>query len=524
MTVDDKDYISVENEGADAPPPPPDIDEADIPPAPEEPPIYDDIPQEPVPEPPVYDEPPVFDDLTAENSRIYEESTETGLPQKMPFSIEAEQTVLGAIITDPVLISTAMDHVKAESFYIAKHRQLFSVIMRLFTSAAGTSSIDQITVLNAAVAEGIFEDSSSGNEYLAELIESVPSLSNLESYCKIVEQKYLLRSLIEASDSIAKSCYQNPDDAAMVLDTAEQLIYDIRRGKEVSGLTRIDSALVNAYQTIEQLSGPQREKYLGIGSGFSDLDTVISGLKKSNLIILAARPGMGKTSFALNIAANVCREHKEGNVVIFSLEMSSEQLVTKMLSSESFVDSKKLRDGKVTSEDWAKLVQGAETLANMNLYIDDTAGANTAAMKAKLRRLGNVSLVIIDYLQLMNSVRKIDNRVNEISDITRQLKLMAKELDVPILLLSQLSRAVENRTGNKPQLSDLRESGSIEQDADIVMFLYREGYYLKEKSENPNLAECIVAKNRHGEIANVPLYWDGKHTLFTSAAKAEVPE
>lgn len=459
---------------------------------------------------------PPYDDHPAEN-REYAECTETGLPAKVPYSIEAEQTVLGALITDPMLIGVAMDHVKAESFYIAKHQQLFSVIMRLFTSAAGTSSIDPITVLDAAVAEGIFEDSAAGNEYLAELIEGVPSLSNLESYCKIVEQKYLLRTLIEAADSIAGSCYRNPDDAAAVLDTAEQLIYDIRRDKEVNGLTRIDSALVNAYQEIEHLSGAKREKYKGISSGFGGLDEVISGLKKSNLIVLAARPGMGKTSFALNIAANVCRNHKDGNVVIFSLEMSSEQLVTKMLAAESFVDSRKLQDGNAAREDWEKLVMGAEALANMNLYIDDTAGANTASMKAKLRRLGNVSLVIIDYLQLMNSVRKTDNRVNEISDITRQLKLMAKELDVPILLLSQLSRAVENRTAKRPQLSDLRESGAIEQDADIVMFLYRDGYYSRENTDDPAPAECIVAKNRHGKQGTVMLYWDGKYTLFSSA-------
>ena len=355
-------------------------------------------------------------------------------------------------------------------------------------------------------------------------MELVPSTKNVESYCKIVAEKYYIRSLIIASKDIIEMCSSGEESAEHLLDYAEQKIYDIRQGKEVDGLTRIDQVVLDAYDELGRKSGPDKEKYVGARSGFSDLDNVITGLNKSDLLIVAARPAMGKTSFVLNMAANVCRHTQDKEVVIFSLEMSKEQLVTRMLSSESLVDSDKLMKGNISGDDWTKLAKGAERLSNMPIYLDDTAGITVVQMKAKLRRMKNLGLVIIDYLQLMNSSRKIDNRVNEISEMTRQLKLMAKELNVPVITLSQLSRSVESRTDKRPVLSDLRESGSIEQDADIVMFLYRDAYYNKEKCPDPTLAECIVAKNRHGETGTVNLRWNSQYTLFLSADKHSYDE
>ncbi|MGN1090504.1 MAG: replicative DNA helicase, partial [Huintestinicola sp.] len=355
--------------------------------------------------------------------------------REMPHSIEAEQTVLGAVLMDSELLSTVMNYVKPESFYVSKHRDLFAIIMRLFT--LGVDS-DIITVLDEAVREGIFESSSAGKEYLAAIMEGVPTLANIESYCKIVEEKYYLRSLVEAAKKIITDCTESSEPASVLLDSAEQMIYDIRQGKEVNGLVKIDEVLLETYDHLNRISGVDKEKYQGARSGYSDLDSVISGLNKSDLLILAARPGMGKTSFALNIAANVCRRSSDKEVVIFSLEMSKEQLATRMLSAESLVSSDHLIKGNIDEKDWEKLAQGADRMADMNMYLDDTAGITVVQMKAKLRRLKNVGLVIIDYLQLMNSGKRTENRVNEISDITRQLKLMAKELNVPVITLSQL--------------------------------------------------------------------------------------
>ncbi|MGN1304380.1 MAG: replicative DNA helicase [Oscillospiraceae bacterium] len=430
---------------------------------------------------------------------------------ELPYSLEAEQSVIGAIIIDADALSTAMNYLKPESFYVSMHRDIYSIITRNF--AMGVRS-DVITVLDTAVKEGVFETSAAGKEYLFAISNDVPSTKNVESYCKIVAEKYYLRSLITASKEIMEMCRSGEENAEMMLDFAEQKIFDIRQGKDADGLRRIEDVVVEAYDNISNKSGEDREKYLGMGSGFSRLDGVITGLNKSDLLIVAARPAMGKTSFVLNIAANVCRHRNDKEVVIFSLEMSNEQLVTRMLSSESLVESEKLLKGTIQDDDWTKLADGAERLSRMQIYLDDTAGITVTQMKAKLRRMKNLGLVIIDYLQLMSSGRRIDNRVTEISEITRQLKLMAKELNVPVIVLSQLSRSVESRTDKRPVLSDLRESGSIEQDADIVMFLYRDHYYNKEKCPDPTLAECIVAKNRHGETGTVPLRWNGQFTLF----------
>lgn len=434
----------------------------------------------------------------------------------LPYSLEAEQTVLGALLLEPETLSIVMEHLKPESFYNEKHRDLFGIIIRMFSS--GTNA-DIITVLNEAVKQGIFESSSQGKSYLSTIMQGVPTVSNIESYCKIVEEKFYIRSLILAAREIIDIASSGQDDAKTILDSAEQKIYDIRQGREVEGLTKIDEVIVQAYDRLQKITGPDKEKYLGAKSGFAELDTVITGLNKSDLLIIAARPGMGKTSFAMNIATNVARRSGK-QVAVFSLEMSKEQLAVRMLSSESLVSSQSLKTGKISGEEWVRLAAGADVLSRLPIYLDDTPGITVPQMKAKLRRMSNLGLVVIDYLQLMSSARRIDNRVLEISEITRHLKLMAKELNVPVITLSQLSRGPESRTDHRPLLSDLRESGSIEQDADIIMFLYRDAYYNKE-SEQQNISECIIAKNRHGSTGTVYLVWDGQFTRFSSA---EVPK
>lgn len=442
------------------------------------------------------------------------ESNMSGLSSagfEMPHSIEAEQTVLGSILIQPDVLSVVLEHLKPESFYNDQHRQLFSIIIRMFSDG---SKADIITVLNEALAAGIFETAAEGKNYLASIMQSVPSVSNIEDYCNIVAEKYYARSLASVAQQILSEIADSSYDAKTLLDAAEQKIYDIRQGKDVKGLTPINEVVYESYDRLSKITGPDKEKYLGAKTGFTLLDAITTGLNRSDLILLAARPGMGKTSFALNIASNVAR-HTEKDVAVFSLEMSKEQLATRLLSTEALVDSNKLRSGKLQQSDWVRLASSADVLCHLTMYIDDTAAITVQQMKAKLRRIKNLGLVVIDYLQLMTSTLKTDNRVTIISEITRQLKIMAKELDVPIILLSQLSRGPEQRPDKRPMLSDLRESGSIEQDADIVMFLYRDAYYNKESTQ-PNISECIVAKNRHGETGTVEMVWDGQFTRFAN--------
>lgn len=438
------------------------------------------------------------------------DQTETG--GELPFSLEAEQTILGAVLTEPEVLSTVMEKIKPDSFFNDQHKALFQIIVNMFTSG---EKADVITVLNAAMREHLFDTPQEGRAYLAALINMVPSVSNIESYCNIVAEKYYLRSLTFAARSIIQDIQSGEFDAQALLDSAEQKIFDIRQGKSVQGLVKIGDAICEAYDRIGKISGPDKEKYLGARTGYKYLDTVTSGLNKSDLILIAARPGMGKTSFAINIATNVARRGDK-EVAVFSLEMSREQLATRMLSTEALVDSHKLRSGYLTNDDWVRLAQSAGVLSGLPMYFDDTAGVTVQQIKAKLRRMKNIGLVVIDYLQLMTSTLKTDNRVLVISEITRQLKIMAKELDIPVILLSQLSRGPESRNDKRPMLSDLRESGSIEQDADIVMFLYRDAYYNKD-SATPNISECIIAKNRHGETGTVNLVWDGQFTRFSDA-------
>lgn len=430
---------------------------------------------------------------------------------QMPHSIEAEQSVLGAILLDPGCISTALEYIKSDSFYLRQHQQLFSLMITMFSTAR---SIDYITVLNEAVSAQIFDSEQSAKVYLAQLMDLVPTTANVESYCRIVQERSYLRSLIQVAHEIIDNVNEAQGDAKNLLDLAEQRIFEIRQGRDSMGLTRINDVIIQAYDQLQKLSSEDRNKYLGLKTGYSGLDRIMTGLNKSDLILIAARPAMGKTSFALNMATNVAKLSGK-QVAIFSLEMSKEQLVSRMLSSEAKISSHNLRMGTLTTDEWVRLASAAEILSQTEIYLDDIPSASVADMKAKLRRLPNLGLVVIDYLQLMSTGRRDGNRVQEISEITRNLKIMAKELDVPVITLSQLSRSPDSRTDHRPMLSDLRESGSIEQDADIVMFLYRDAYYNQE-SEEQNVAECIVAKNRHGETDTVRMHWDGAHTQFTS--------
>ena len=430
---------------------------------------------------------------------------------EMPHSIEAEQSVLGSILIDSNVLAVVLDKVRPEFFFTEQHRKLFSIMMLKFSDG---STSDIVTVLNEAMEEHMFETSSEGRNYLASLMQMVPSVSNVEDYCNIIAEKYYARCLAYIAQDILSEVASGGYEAKTLLDAAEQKIYDIRQGRDVKGLTPLNDVVYGAYDRLSKITGPDKDKYLGAKTGFTHLDTITTGLNRSDLILLAARPGMGKTSFAMNIALSVARKTEKG-VAVFSLEMSKEQLATRLLSTEALVDSNKLRSGKLEKDDWLRLASSADTLCHLPMFIDDTAAITVQQMKAKLRRMKNLGLVVIDYLQLMTTTLKTDNRVAIISEITRQLKIMAKELDVPIILLSQLSRGPEARTDKRPMLSDLRESGSIEQDADIVMFLYRDAYYNKE-CPTPNISECIVAKNRHGETGTVEMVWDGQYTRFAN--------
>ena len=427
--------------------------------------------------------------------------------EQLPYSLEAEQSVLGALLLEPDCIAESFSYISQKSFYSERHRKIFAVFARLFTSGL---PIDFITVLDAVMLDNIFDSEQSAKIYLTQLMDMVPSITNFVSYCKIVKDKFYLRSLIVAARNIVDLATKADSDVETILDSAEQQIFEIRQDKVNANLISIDEVISQEFDHLDSLTSG--EGHAGISSGYSALDAILTGLNPSDLIILAARPAMGKTSFALNIAHRAAKESQK-QVIIFSLEMSNQQLVERMLASECSILSTKLHSGQLESDEWALLAAGAQELSKCKIFFDDTPNLSTMEMKAKLRRFSNLGLVVIDYLQLMSTGRRDANRVQEISEITRMLKIMAKELNVPVISLSQLARGPEARQDHRPILSDLRESGSIEQDADIVMFLYRDEYYNPE-TEKPGIAECIVAKNRHGETGTIELGWDGKFTRF----------
>lgn len=431
----------------------------------------------------------------------------------IPKNIEAEQSVLGAILLDSSIISDVISKIKIEYFENDENKKIYSILHRMFTVGL---PIDIVTAVNEAIVEKVFPTDEQTRTYLTSLMTIVPSISHYEQYCNILEEKYILRNLL----FVAKNIINNVNDSEMssktLLDTIEQNIYDIRQGKQIQGLRPIHEVLVESYDRLQELSMKDKDAISGVSTGFSDIDRVLSGLNKSDLILVAARPGMGKTSFALNLATNVAKKSDKA-VAIFSLEMSSEQLVSRVLSSEGAIPSENLKNGQLSSNQWARLAEASDIISKCDIYIDDTSNITVTDMKAKLRRVKNLGLVVIDYLQLMTTGKRVESRVQEVSEMTRNLKILARELNVPIITLSQLSRGPESRINNhRPMLSDLRDSGSIEQDADIVMFLYRDSYYNKDMEEDRNVAECIIAKNRHGEVRTVKLNWSGEYTKFSS--------
>ena len=443
------------------------------------------------------------------------------LEGRLPYSVEAEQAVLGSLIIDPKCITEVALQVKAEYFYIPQHKEIYSAIVSMYELS---QSIDFVTLLEKLKRDNVY-DEAGGKAYLTQLAQAVPSSANVLSHVAIMKDRFFSRALKMAAQGIIKDIDENLMDSDKLIASAEQRIYDIRSGSDVEGLTHIKSVIEGeTYDRLGKLADPEtRGDYIGVSSGIGELDKTITGLNKSDLIILGARPGMGKTSFALNIARNVALKSKK-TVAFFSLEMTKDQLVSRLLSAEALVGGTKLRTGKLNDEEWQRIISAGDVLSKCDMYLDDTPGISVPAMKAKLRRLKNIDLVVIDYLQLMTTGRHTDNRVQEISEITRNLKVLAKELSVPVICLSQLSRASEKRAeDHRPQISDLRDSGSIEQDADIILFLYREAYYDKNKviggdnSEvDQNSAECLIAKNRHGETGTVKLHWQGEFMRFTS--------
>ena len=437
---------------------------------------------------------------------------------RLPYSVEAEQAILGSVISDPKCLDEISDRISPEYFYIPQHKEIFSAISSMYELS---QSIDFISLLEKLKTSGTY-DETGGKAYLTQLVQTVPSSANVLTYVSIVREKYYARALMGAANGIIKDINDNAMDSGRLLDSAEQRIFEIRSGRDISGLTHIRTVIeTETFDRLTKMTDPEtREDYIGIPSGIGELDKMITGLNKSDLIILGARPGMGKTSFALNIARNVASSGR--TVCFFSLEMTRDQLAQRVLSSEAGIKSEKMRTGELEGDEWTRLAQAGDQLSKTELYFDETSDITVQQMKAKLRRMRKVDLVIIDYLGLMHSAKPTDNRVQEVSEITRSLKIMAKELKVPVIACAQLSRATEAKgKSHKPALADLRDSGSIEQDADIVLFLYRDTYYDSEKNDDqdmgdPSKAECIVAKNRHGETGTIALHWDGQFTRFTS--------
>lgn len=438
------------------------------------------------------------------------------LTRKLPFSLIAEQSLLGSILIDPDSFNEIADMLTATDFYLTEHTQIYLAMQELFLR---NREIDIVTLIDMLVQKGIY-DKSGGENYIRQLAEAVPNALNVKDYARIVKDKSSLRQLITACNEILETAYSEQDEVAQIVGLAESKIFAIAQGRDSKNFVHIRDAMLNIFDRLHLLQ-EDKSALQGTKTGFSGLDAVLAGMGNSDLVLVGARPGMGKTSFALNIATNVAQATKK-TVCIFSLEMSAEQLVTRVLSSEAMVDSYSLRTGEISPESWDHLAEAASTLSGCDILIDDTTGITVTGMKAKLRRVENLGLVVIDYLQLMQADHRIDNRVQEVADISRNLKVMAKELNVPVICCAQLSRGPESRTDKKPMLSDLRDSGAIEQDADVVMFLYRDEYYKTDRDPNQqeaNIAEVIVAKNRHGSTGNVEMGWIGKYTKFRTIVK-----
>ena len=433
-----------------------------------------------------------------------------------PHDLEAEQAVLGSMLTDRDAVISAIEVLKEEDFYRPDNRAIYSAILNLYNR---DEPIDIITVKSELESIGKFEQIG-GLDYLVTLPDKVPTTANAIKYIKIVEEKSTLRNLIKTANEIIELGYDPTEDVDDIMESAEKKIFNVMQNKDKKGYTPIKDVLVESFTQLEELYN-RKQHITGVPSGFTELDYKTAGFHGSDLILIAARPAMGKSAFALNIATNAA-VRANVPVVIFSLEMSKEQMVNRILCSEAMVDSNKVRTGKLDDDDWTKLAGSIGPLSDAEIYIDDTPGISVMEIRAKCRKLKlekNIGMVVIDYLQLVQgSNRRGGTREQEISEISRSLKILAKEIGVPVIALSQLSRAVEQRPDHRPMLSDLRESGAIEQDADIVMFLYRDDYYNKE-SEKKDIAEVIIAKHRGGSLGTVDLLWLGSYTKFVNLEK-----
>ena len=432
------------------------------------------------------------------------------LAKQPPQSLEAEQAVLGSILIDSRCVADIVGIITPEDFYLKQNREIFETIYTMFNYS---QTIDPVTVLNKMKELGVYQDNS--RDYILQLMEITPTAANATRYANIVREKAMLRGLAQAATDISETVYSEVGTAAEMLESAEKKIYALRKGEHGDSLEHVGTVLHRVFDTLTELS--QSDSPIpGLSTGLRDLDTKIHGLNKSDLVLVAARPAMGKSTFSLNIGMNVAKKYNK-TVAIFNLEMSREQLVMRLMSGESFVELGKLITGKLNEEEWGKLCMASAALSQTDIRVDDNPSITVAEMNAKLRRLDNLGLVIIDYLQLMNGSgygkSSGENRVQVVGEISRSLKIMAKELNVPVICLSQLSRAVESRTDKRPIMSDLRESGAIEQDADVIMFLYRDEYY-NANTEDKGIAECIVGKNRHGETGTVKLQWIPQFQTF----------
>ena len=434
------------------------------------------------------------------------------LNRQVPQSLEAEQAVLGSMLIDERCVPDVIGTLRPEDFYLKQNREIYETIYTMFNFS---EKIDPVTVLDKMKERGVYDEAHS-YDYISQLLQITPTAANVKQYCAIVHDKALMRDLGTAADEINEMVYEGAGTAQDMLAAAEKKVYALRRDDSGESLQHIGKVLLNVYDRLEELAQSGSE-IPGLSTGLHDVDRKINGLNKTDLLLIAARPGMGKTSMALNIALNVAKKYPGKAVVFFNLEMSREQMAMRLLANESFVDLQKLVTGQLTEEDWGKLSIASSALSQTDIRVDDNPTITVAEMNAKCRRIENLGLVFIDYLQLMTSAapgKTSENRVTVVSEISRALKIMAKELNVPVVCMSQLSRANESRTDKRPMLSDLRESGAIEQDADSVMFIYRDDYYNKD-SEEKNIAELIVAKNRHGETGTVKLQWLPQFTTFS---------
>lgn len=428
----------------------------------------------------------------------------------IPYSIEAEQSVLGSVLLDKDLLIMVVDVLNKDDFYAEQNAEIYDAMLTLFKR---NEPIDLVTITEVLKSRNLVEKTG-GLLYLTNLSTAPDFTENIMAYAKIVKDKSVLRKLINASTQTIQNCYDQELDVTEVLDKAERSVFDVAQQKDRRGLVPIDTVLMDSFELLQELY-MRKDKLTGLTTGFTDLDRKLGGLQKTDLILIAARPAMGKTAFSLNIAQNAALKGR-AKVAIFNLEMSKEQLIQRMISSISQVELSKLKNGSIEDEEWPKITQGISVLQSGDIYIDDSPGITATELRSKCRRLKverGLDLVLIDYLQLMESDGKTESRQQEISKISRSLKILAKELECPVVALSQLSRAVEARSDHRPMLSDLRESGAIEQDADLVMFLYRDDYYNKD-SEQKNITEIIIAKHRHGEVGTIPLTWLGQYQLF----------